>query len=224
LKEQNPEVKVIRFDPVGSIFASYFQGKGMTSDKHLFEGVGKGSIPGAMEFSLIDDVLPVSDDNAFAMCHCLASHAGVLAGGGSGLNACAAIKLANQVTEPFTDRDNHARHWYLSKIYNPAWLEENGIVTGTPTLLMAPDIRSISRNLPRKKKSTRKSEWHPKCFRTKCSELDPSRNLRMTTDFSQPVTAEWWHSRTTAQAPRFPCARCDLCLELYCKTMRHCYV
>ena len=134
LKEQNPDVKVILADPVGSIFTSYFQGKGMTGGKYLVEGVGKGSIPGAMDFSLIDDVLPVSDDNAFAMCHYLASHAGILAGGSSGLNAYAAIKLANQVTEPSTIvtimPDTGIK--YLSKIYNPAWLEENGIVTGTP--------------------------------------------------------------------------------------------
>jgi len=134
LKEQNPDVKVILADPVGSIFTSYFNGQGMQGGKYLVEGVGKGSIPGAMDFSLIDDVMPVSDDNAFAMCHYLASQAGILAGGSSGLNAYAAIRLANQVTEPATIvtimPDTGIK--YLSKIYNPQWLEENGIVTGTP--------------------------------------------------------------------------------------------
>jgi len=134
LKEQNPDLKVVLADPVGSIFTSYFNGQGLQGGKFLVEGVGKGSIPGAMDFSLIDDVMPVSDDNAFAMCHYLASQAGILAGGSSGLNAYAAIRLANQVTEPSTIvtimPDTGIK--YLSKIYNPQWLEENNIVTGTP--------------------------------------------------------------------------------------------
>jgi cystathionine beta-synthase len=134
LKEKNPNCKVILADPVGSIFTSYFRGNGEKGGKYLVEGVGKGSIPGAMDFALIDDVMPVSDSNAFAMCHYLASQAGILAGGSSGLNALAAICLANKMTEPATIvtimPDTGIK--YLSKIYNPTWLAENGIVTGIP--------------------------------------------------------------------------------------------
>ncbi len=144
LKEKNPNCKVILADPVGSIFTSYFRGNhgggggggggGEKGGKYLVEGVGKGSIPGAMDFALIDDVMPVSDSNAFAMCHYLASQAGILAGGSSGLNALAAICLANKMTEPATIvtimPDTGLK--YLSKIYNPTWLAENGIVTGIP--------------------------------------------------------------------------------------------
>ena len=62
-------MKVVLADPVGSIFTNYYRtGELGTPKKFLVEGVGKGSIPGAMNFKVVDDVLPVTDQEAFDMC------------------------------------------------------------------------------------------------------------------------------------------------------------
>ena len=64
LKSKNPEVKCVLADPFGSIFHEYFVSQKLVSpQKFLVEGVGKGSIPGCMDFSLIDDVVQVKVDN-----------------------------------------------------------------------------------------------------------------------------------------------------------------
>lgn len=130
LKEHKPEVKVILADPVGSVFTNYFKtGKLGTPGKFLVEGVGKGSIPGAMDMNLIDEVFPVTDEQAFSTCHALARTEGICAGGSAGLNVFAALELAANCEEdaiictvmPDCGPKN------LSKVYNPEWLESNGL-------------------------------------------------------------------------------------------------
>ena len=63
----------------------------------LVEGVGKGSIPGCMDFSLIDEVIQVKDEDAFHICHELARKEGLMVGGSAGLNTWAALQIANQL-------------------------------------------------------------------------------------------------------------------------------
>ena len=93
------------------------------------EGVGKGSIPGCMDFAVIDDVIQVRDEDAFATCHELAKKEGLMVGGSAGLNTFAAIQLANQLEEPgvivtvLCDLGIK----YLSKVFNKDWLKENKI-------------------------------------------------------------------------------------------------
>ncbi len=83
LKERNPDVRVVLADPLG-------------------EGVGKGSIPGAMDFSLIDAIQPVSDQEAFDMCFRLCREEGLCAGGSGGLILHAAMQVANACQEDAT--------------------------------------------------------------------------------------------------------------------------
>jgi cysteine synthase len=131
LKEQNPKIKVILADPVGSVFTNYFtSGEVGRPGKYLVEGVGKGSIPGAMDMSLVDAVLPVTDKDAFETCSRLASEEGVCAGGSSGLNVFSALKLAEQVEEGpcvicTVMCDLGVK--YMSKVYNPTWLQANNM-------------------------------------------------------------------------------------------------
>jgi len=129
LKERNPEVKAVLADPIGSIFTGYFQnGKIGRPGKFLVEGVGKGSIPSAMNFNFIDDVIPVSDQEAFNTCFRLGREEGICAGGSSGMNLAGALKLASKLKERAvivtTFADLGVK--YLSKVYNEEWLKENG--------------------------------------------------------------------------------------------------
>jgi cysteine synthase len=152
LKEKNPSIEVVLADPVGSIFTEYFQkGSYGQAGKFLVEGVGKGSIPGAMNFKLVDDVLPVHDHEAFAMCHKLAREEGICAGGSSGLNVYAALKYAASLDEPSVVvtvmPDLGVK--YLSKVYNNEWLAENGFVcSGTDSAAVEPrePERAVIRN------------------------------------------------------------------------------
>ena len=128
LKEKNPEVQTILADPVGSIFSNYFKtGKIGTPQKFLVEGVGKGSIPGCINFDLIDDICPVTDEQAFSMAWRLARTEGICPGGSAGLNLHAAIAHANTLKGPSTVvtvfPDSGAK--YLSKVYSKSWLCAN---------------------------------------------------------------------------------------------------
>jgi len=130
LKEKNPEIRSILADPIGSIFTEYFQ-KGKVENppgNYLVEGVGKGTIPGAMDFALIDEVVQVSDKDTFDMCFKLCKE-GICAGGSSGLNVFAAIRYASTMKTPCTIvtvmPDLGVK--YLSKVYSSQWLKQNNL-------------------------------------------------------------------------------------------------
>ena len=130
LKSQNPNVEVILPDPVGSIFKEYFEtGAHKPAKNFNVEGVGKDSIPGALDINIVDRVYEVTDDEAFTMCHRLARTEGLLVGGSSGLNTHAAVVLANDLCKPCCIVtilcDSGIK--YLTKVFNPAYLEAKGI-------------------------------------------------------------------------------------------------
>jgi cystathionine beta-synthase len=130
LKENVPGVKILMADPHGSIFYDYWKTKEVgTAGKFLVEGVGKNNIPGAMNFDVVDDMIQIHDQEAFQMCQDLARQEGLCVGGSAGLNVAAAIKLANEATEPCVIVtilcDLGVK--YLSKVYNQDYMVENGI-------------------------------------------------------------------------------------------------
>merc|ERR1711959_101258 len=68
LKEQNPAIHVVMPDPVGSIFKEFYDtGKHDKAKKYLVEGVGKDSIPGALDLKVVDEILVFNDQQAFDM-------------------------------------------------------------------------------------------------------------------------------------------------------------
>ncbi len=91
LKEQNPEIKGILADPIGSII-----GGGEHGDYDI-EGIGNDFIAETMDVSLIDQAIKVSDDEAFDAAHQLARKEGIIAGSSSGAALHAALKLAKQI-------------------------------------------------------------------------------------------------------------------------------
>ena len=131
LKQQNPKVHCVMPDPVGSIFKEYYEtGSYKPARKFNVEGVGKESIPGALDIKIVDSVCEVSDQDAFAMCHKLARQEGILVGGSAGLNGHAAVELANSMTEPAVIVtilcDSGIK--YLTKVFNPVYLASKGIM------------------------------------------------------------------------------------------------
>lgn len=91
LKEQNPALRVIAVEPAASPLLSQGQ-----SGPHGLQGIGANFIPAALDRSVIDEILPVTEENAYAACRLLAAKEGVLAGISSGAALHAAIQVAQQ--------------------------------------------------------------------------------------------------------------------------------
>ncbi len=132
LKEKNPSVVVAMPDPIGSIYTEYHRTGNIPKDgncSYHVEGVGEDHLAKAMDFSVVDRMLPFSDSDAFSLARQLAEEEGLLCGGSSGANVWGALKLADEVSEPTTIvvvlPDSGIK--YLSKIYNDHWLEEQQI-------------------------------------------------------------------------------------------------
>lgn len=110
LKEQNPDIKGILADPYGSTI-----GGGEHFDYNI-EGIGNDFIADTMDITLVDDVIKITDDEAFDTSRQLALKEGILAGSSSGAALAAALKLASRITAGnivtvFPDRGDR----YLSK-------------------------------------------------------------------------------------------------------------
>ncbi|MBR6890485.1 MAG: cysteine synthase family protein [Clostridia bacterium] len=87
LKEQNPAIQGVLADPVGSTM-----GGGEHADYDI-EGIGNDFIPDTMDMSLVDQVIKVTDNEAFRAARTLARTEGIFAGSSSGGALAAAKKL-----------------------------------------------------------------------------------------------------------------------------------
>ncbi|MCQ2468070.1 MAG: cysteine synthase family protein [Clostridia bacterium] len=93
LKEQNPNIKAVLADPVGSTI-----GGGEHADYNI-EGIGNDFIADTLDISLVDKVIKVNDKEAFAGARELAQKEGIIAGSSSGAAYAAARKLEKEVTD-----------------------------------------------------------------------------------------------------------------------------
>jgi cystathionine beta-synthase/cysteine synthase A len=100
LKEQNPHIRVLMPDPIGSIYYTYFK-TGEVDESEIgtyqVEGIGEDHIAKCMDFSVVDEMLQFTDDDAFGMTKRLAASEGILAGGSSGANLFGCLKLAERL-------------------------------------------------------------------------------------------------------------------------------
>lgn len=91
LKEKNPHVKIAAVEPSASPILS-----GGQAGPHKIQGIGANFIPQNFDRSVVDEVLPVDAENAFATSRELAKHEGLLVGISSGAAAYAATLLAQR--------------------------------------------------------------------------------------------------------------------------------
>ena len=91
LKEQNPAVKVVAVEPKDSPVLS--EGR---SGSHKIQGIGAGFVPEVLDTAVYDEIIPVSNEDAFAAGRLVGRKEGVLVGISSGAALHAAIQLAKR--------------------------------------------------------------------------------------------------------------------------------
>jgi len=119
-------VKIIGADPEGSVYS------GGTGRPYLVEGVGEDFWPTAFDQTVVDEIIAVSDGDAFSMTRRLAQEEGLLVGGSCGLAVVAGLEVAKRAKEgdlvivllPDSGRG------YLGKVFNDDWMRKYGFLGG----------------------------------------------------------------------------------------------
>jgi len=91
LKERLPKVYTVAVETQGSVLG------GGQPGPHKVEGIGASFIPGNFDASVCDEIMMVTDDQAFGMVKELAAREGVLGGSSAGANVFAALEIAKKL-------------------------------------------------------------------------------------------------------------------------------
>ena len=91
LKSKNPNIKVAAIEPSDSPVLS--QGR---AGSHKIQGIGAGFVPDTLDTSVYDEVMPITNEDAFATAKLLAKKEGILVGISSGASLYAAIQIAKR--------------------------------------------------------------------------------------------------------------------------------
>ena len=130
LKSVGCDAEIILADPVGSTLAGIVNdGVPGPEGSYTVEGIGQNFVPDTADITLIDRAYSIPDAEAIATVRELLLKEGVLAGSSSGTLIAAALRWCREQTEPkrcvtFVC-DTGAK--YLSKVYNDAWLADQGL-------------------------------------------------------------------------------------------------
>ncbi len=91
LKTRNPGIRVVAVEPAGSAVLSTG-----VAGAHKIQGIGAGFVPDVLNTGIYDEIIPVTDEDAFAAGRLIGRKEGVLVGISSGAAAWAAIELAKR--------------------------------------------------------------------------------------------------------------------------------
>ena len=132
LKEQNPDVRVVGVDTVGSVYAHYFEHGELPPDEeihqYLIDGIGEDFMPDTVWWDWIDEVVTIDDRSGYRAVFELTRTEAIFTGSSGAAAAEAARRVARELPEEDLVvtllPDSGER--YLSKL-NRAWLAEHGI-------------------------------------------------------------------------------------------------
>jgi cysteine synthase A len=91
LKERKPSVRIVAVEPANAAVPS-----GQPARSHLIPGIGVGFIPPILNRSILDEIIAVTDEEAFACTRRLAREEGIIAGVSSGAAIHAALAIASR--------------------------------------------------------------------------------------------------------------------------------
>jgi cystathionine beta-synthase len=133
LKEQNPDIRCIGVDTVGSVFAYYHKHREMPPaeqiHQYLIDGIGEDFMPTTVWWDYIDDVVTIDDKTAYRATMELARKESIFTGSSGGAAAAGARQVAQSLGEGslvvtlFPDSGER----YLSKL-NKDWMREKGLL------------------------------------------------------------------------------------------------
>jgi len=131
LKEKKSSVRVVGADPVGSILKAYKE-TGTITEAHTYkiEGVGEDFIPGATDFSVVDEVIACGDRDGLNTTRRLAREDAIFTGGSGGMAAWVALQVAKKLgpDELVVVLLPDTGERYLSKVHNDAWMRDNHLL------------------------------------------------------------------------------------------------
>ncbi len=91
LKSKNKDIRLVAVEPASSAVLS-----GGNAGAHGLQGIGAGFVPDVLDTSLIDEIVTVSEEQAYAMCREIGKQEGFLVGISAGAAVCAAVGLAKK--------------------------------------------------------------------------------------------------------------------------------
>lgn len=141
-KEKSSNIEMVLADPKGSILAPYVEhGVIVECGSWLVEGIGEDFIPDNCDLSLVSKAYTITDEESISTAGAVLKSEGILCGSSSGtlvaaaLRYCQSQKTPKRVVTLICDSGNK----YLSKIFNPYWLDDHGMVEHEETH----DLRDI---------------------------------------------------------------------------------
>ena len=136
LKEKNQQIAAVCADPYGAAMWSWFKNHNLeTKDGDSFaEGIGQGRVTKNLEGLDIDEAYRIEDQAAFTIIQHLRRDEGLFLGLSAGINLAGAVRCSRQrgpgqtIVTILCD----SGHKYLSKLYNPEWIAQNGLKADLP--------------------------------------------------------------------------------------------
>jgi cystathionine beta-synthase len=124
LKAQRPSVQIVGADPAGSVYS------GGSGRPYLVEGIGEDFWPTTFDPSLVDRVVPITDELSFETARRVTALEGLLIGGSGGTAVAAALEIGRElgpddlvvVLIPDSGRG------YLSKVFDDDWMAGYGFL------------------------------------------------------------------------------------------------
>jgi cystathionine beta-synthase len=143
IQSVSPHTKMVLADPKGSILAPYVEhGVMIEPGSWLVEGIGEDFIPQNADLGLVSQAYTITDEESIRTSQDILKKEGILCGSSSGTLIAAALKYCRVQTEKkrvvtfVCDSGNK----YLSKIYNPFWLNDQGL---SSDILLSNDLRDL---------------------------------------------------------------------------------
>ena len=155
LKEQDPGVKVIGVDPMGSVYFKYWHTREFDENEvypYFTEGVGEDILAGNMDFDMVDDYVRVDDAESLQTARRMAREEGLFTGGSCGMAVAGALQWLRAHRSELKPDDvvvvllPDSGFRYLSKLYDDTWMQDHGFLRRDPGLSAAEVLESAGRH------------------------------------------------------------------------------